>query len=309
MRAQASIHRLTFFVISVTAVPLLGRSGLRRRPLSLNSEPPVASHTSEEVQRAPTTSFLLALLRLRSCFPASGERRRAPPRAAIHAESSGEHAEHHCTTRVSPPHWLRRSAAGPSSRAALARKRSAYPSPRTPRDSLATPIATLASTRRRDGPFRRPQSAGRRRGHAARSHGQPATAPLPGAYRATPLESQDTLAERLRRRPAKPMGSPRVGSNPTGVACPGGPAQHSRHMLDRAGRAPPSRHCRDWRRQAFLPSAPAALRATATAAALARASCQKIGCGWAPLGGAASDKRKFATLPTSRDSSAGRASD
>ena len=27
-----------------------------------------------------------------------------------------------------------------------------------------------------------------------------------------------TLAERLRRRPAKPMGSPRVGSNPTGVA-------------------------------------------------------------------------------------------
>ena len=30
--------------------------------------------------------------------------------------------------------------------------------------------------------------------------------------------SRDTLAERLRRRPAKPMGSPRVGSNPTGVA-------------------------------------------------------------------------------------------
>ena len=28
---------------------------------------------------------------------------------------------------------------------------------------------------------------------------------------------RDTLAERLRRRPAKPMGSPRVGSNPTGV--------------------------------------------------------------------------------------------
>ena len=27
----------------------------------------------------------------------------------------------------------------------------------------------------------------------------------------------DSLAERLRRRPAKPMGSPRVGSNPTGV--------------------------------------------------------------------------------------------
>ena len=30
-------------------------------------------------------------------------------------------------------------------------------------------------------------------------------------------ESQDTLAEWLRRRPAKPMGSPRVGLNPTGV--------------------------------------------------------------------------------------------
>ena len=29
--------------------------------------------------------------------------------------------------------------------------------------------------------------------------------------------AKDTLAERLRRRPAKPMGSPRVGSNPTGV--------------------------------------------------------------------------------------------
>ena len=29
--------------------------------------------------------------------------------------------------------------------------------------------------------------------------------------------SSDTLAEWLRRRPAKPMGSPRVGSNPTGV--------------------------------------------------------------------------------------------
>ena len=31
------------------------------------------------------------------------------------------------------------------------------------------------------------------------------------------LPAKDTLAERLRRRPAKPMGSPRVGSNPTGV--------------------------------------------------------------------------------------------
>ena len=33
----------------------------------------------------------------------------------------------------------------------------------------------------------------------------------------SPCNSKDTLAERLRRRPAKPMGSPRVGSNPTGV--------------------------------------------------------------------------------------------
>ena len=32
------------------------------------------------------------------------------------------------------------------------------------------------------------------------------------------LLQQDTLAEWLRRRPAKPMGSPCVGSNPTGVA-------------------------------------------------------------------------------------------
>jgi hypothetical protein len=32
------------------------------------------------------------------------------------------------------------------------------------------------------------------------------------------LLCKDTLAERLRRRPAKPMGFPRVGSNPTGVA-------------------------------------------------------------------------------------------
>ena len=33
-------------------------------------------------------------------------------------------------------------------------------------------------------------------------------------------DTMDTLAERLRRRPAKPMGSPRVGSNPTGVVLP-----------------------------------------------------------------------------------------
>ena len=31
------------------------------------------------------------------------------------------------------------------------------------------------------------------------------------------MYAEDTLAEWSRRRPAKPMGSPRVGSNPTGV--------------------------------------------------------------------------------------------
>ena len=35
-----------------------------------------------------------------------------------------------------------------------------------------------------------------------------------------PKVRNDTLAEWLRRRLAKPMGSPRVGSNPTGVALP-----------------------------------------------------------------------------------------
>ena len=39
-----------------------------------------------------------------------------------------------------------------------------------------------------------------------------------GAYRHMTVQPiSDTLAERLRRRPAKPMGSPRMGSNPTGV--------------------------------------------------------------------------------------------
>ena len=38
------------------------------------------------------------------------------------------------------------------------------------------------------------------------------------AFELTYIEgAKDTLAERLRRRPFKPMGSPRVGSNPTGV--------------------------------------------------------------------------------------------
>ena len=39
------------------------------------------------------------------------------------------------------------------------------------------------------------------------------------------IQAEDTLAERLRRRPAKPMGSPRVGSNPTGVDLTGMPVQ------------------------------------------------------------------------------------
>ena len=67
--------------------------------------------------------------------------------------------------------------------------------------------------------------------------------------------TNDTLAERLRRRPAKPMGSPCVGSNPTGVVsdvalplhkspayhCKGGtqttkPRQHQpRHVMDVPG--------------------------------------------------------------------------
>ena len=39
-----------------------------------------------------------------------------------------------------------------------------------------------------------------------------------GSFRGPEMHgTKDTLAERLRRRPAKPMGSPRVGSNPTGV--------------------------------------------------------------------------------------------
>ena len=40
---------------------------------------------------------------------------------------------------------------------------------------------------------------------------------------------KDTLAERLRRQPAKPMGSPRVGSNPTGVVFII-PAKVNKHM-------------------------------------------------------------------------------
>ena len=42
------------------------------------------------------------------------------------------------------------------------------------------------------------------------------TLPQKLAQQLLPL-AEDTLAERLRRRSAKPMGSPRVGSNPTGV--------------------------------------------------------------------------------------------
>ena len=108
-----------------------------------------------------------------------------------------------------------------------------------------------------------------------------------------PLESQDTLAERLRRRPAKPMGSPRVGSNPTGVACPGGRAPHSRHMLYRAARAPRVAPLLRLAPSGVLALAPAAPRTTATPAALATASWQKIGRGF---GGAASDQRSCCHL-------------
>ena len=41
---------------------------------------------------------------------------------------------------------------------------------------------------------------------------------LMGIDRISRIRCKDTLAEWLRRRPAEPMGSPRVGSNPTGVA-------------------------------------------------------------------------------------------
>ena len=45
-------------------------------------------------------------------------------------------------------------------------------------------------------------------------------------------DAMDTLAEWLRRRPAKPMGSPRVGSNPTGVvSCAGGAVPGPRRLL------------------------------------------------------------------------------
>ena len=43
---------------------------------------------------------------------------------------------------------------------------------------------------------------------------------------------KDTLAERLRRRPAKPMGSPRVGSNPTGVVFGKMPKMERRRELN-----------------------------------------------------------------------------
>ena len=53
------------------------------------------------------------------------------------------------------------------------------------------------------------------------------------------LQLEDTLAERLRRRPAKPMGSPRVGSNPTGVAFLAGS-----HIFRRQGPPALPRICR-----------------------------------------------------------------
>ena len=53
------------------------------------------------------------------------------------------------------------------------------------------------------------------------------TCPSPPSYEPRTLAEElssvvlSTLAERLRRPPAKPMGSPRVGSSPTGaVSCP-----------------------------------------------------------------------------------------
>ena len=68
-------------------------------------------------------------------------------------------------------------------------------------------------------------------GHCSSRRGWPykASSPLPPRLSSSAAQSKlwmsrivslfnDTLAERLRRRPAKPMGSPRVGTSPTGVA-------------------------------------------------------------------------------------------
>ena len=50
------------------------------------------------------------------------------------------------------------------------------------------------------------------------SHSLRLTDPTPTFLHGRAIQCHmDTLAERLRRRSAKPMGSPRVGSNPTGV--------------------------------------------------------------------------------------------
>ena len=49
-------------------------------------------------------------------------------------------------------------------------------------------------------------------------------------------KAEDTLAERLRRRPAKPMGSPRVGSNPTGVVCTKEKGKEHQHKYEKNGR-------------------------------------------------------------------------
>ena len=63
-------------------------------------------------------------------------------------------------------------------------------------------------------------------------------------------EACDTLAERLRRRPAKPMGSPRVGSNPTGVALQRSPlltiVSTARTMVTGRRRALPSAELTQW---------------------------------------------------------------
>jgi hypothetical protein len=54
-------------------------------------------------------------------------------------------------------------------------------------------------------------------GRPARGLDWPISMFAQGTGRGNNLRCKDTLAERLRRRPAKPMGSPRVGSNPTSV--------------------------------------------------------------------------------------------
>jgi hypothetical protein len=75
--------------------------------------------------------------------------------------------------------------------------------------------------------------------------------------------ADDTLAERLRRRPAKPMGSPRVGSNPTGVVffCGCCPAPAETIAINSNPRL-----CSEWSAHPTTPPCPGGLELLARAA-------------------------------------------